>query len=700
MKIGTALEVREPLATLQPGAIYHLVWRDDVRALLVHLFERRQANTSRSKSKRPPTRPAAQLHFLEASAFESALRTQQLAPCAEQPTLPPWHQGIEGVDLLSLHLSRDSSSATPRLGGEPSATDRPKGRTLQDYINHREEVLADTWLHRREVFSMRDPDQEVKRRARTATPPQNEERFRVWFWVKCCFPATGLALLPTFHRVGSWSRGDQKYAQTKFGRKAADLGRHHTSPMNAPEDIQRILDAYRRHQALGKSLSRIYAHAMVASYGCVRQRDPKGRAIVVQPEGRPFPTYDQFRYRVYQALGKQRVAHDLLGAVRYRRSKAVSEGQYSQGCVYLSESVAYDAAFVEEIPCGLDRKTELQRLVVTEGVCKTSGMVVGIGFSLGSESQAGYQGARFCEAIGPRAYCRLFGIEVTEAEWPTVGLSAQPVTDRGPGSSLAARLGPTKTQPIRTMVPSYTPQSNGSVEAAHDRSVKIEGPPRRIVSRSTPYELIKHEILRVIERNQTGDMRNRLTPEMVHEGVLPNPLSIARFLLRRGRTLAQSIGFDDAVRQMLTPVQFNCSAGAAELYGHRFRSKALNAWLAEHQPRRLRGYVLELAVHYAWLDLDGRLVEVVNTPAIRTNRDLTYPSLLEMKEDVQLKRRLVTESRWEAHAHRVHSSWCALEETGSMIKDGRRLSGRAKPGCRSAVEGADEFRLIPRRGAR
>lgn len=561
--------------------------------------------------------------------------------------------------------------------------------------------MATAWECRKEIFAMADADAEVKRFARVANPQQNEARFRVWFWSKACFPGSCLALLPTYHRIGKWDRGDPKHANTKFGRAATGVGKHYVSSMNSAQEQQKILDAYERHKSLGRSLARVYDQAMVKAYGCIRQWDENHKAFLVQPEGERFPTYFQFRYRVYKALGKTRVQRDLLGDCGHRSRKAHSKGRYSAECAHLAEEVAFDAAQTKEMPVGLDPSIELPALWTAKGVCKASGLVICVGFGLSSERSGSYQAALFCAAIGGVAFCRLFGLPIEEEDWPRVGLPGRYWADRGPGSGAGHSAAVDGGTPIRSLVPSYSPQSNSTVEGVHPKSVKIQGTPSHVVSQATPYHLVKRALLRTIAYNTTADVSDRLTPEMQAEGVPGTPLGIHGFMARRGRTLGQTLEFAQAVRQFLTKVEFKFDDGAVLLHGRRFRSKALSDWLlANPDPYLIQGYVLDLAVRFAWIELGGRLVEVEVQMALRTNEDTWYLSLAELEQLATIVKRRATEKRWEDRAHRVHYERRSLEETGGFLDSGRRVQGHAKPRKAEAQQAATEWQTVPRRATR
>jgi hypothetical protein len=669
---GTQLTAPEGFGPLERGMIYCFLRSDPLRkrVALVHF------------STRP--KPHATLVVLPRHSFEQALLEAVIVPCEKQARLPPWLMAQEGLNFEVLDLSR------------PKAV-----KTYHARVHERLQAIWPLVERADQLLTAEDPALEISRYARQCQPPQHETRLRVWFLSYLCFGRNVWALLPTFHRIGQWDR-KQRTADQKLGRPSLARGRR--QGFNSADLADDICRSYLRYCQEGRYMTQIYVMAIRKAFGCdVKTCD--GRKIFVQPDGKPFPSYDQFRYRVIQRFGVRQVQQTLYGGARYRTRIAASLGSYTDSVSNLLEQVELDGYFVEEVPRGLLEGTHLPPLCVVRIRCVVSGMIVGIGFSFGSERRAAYRMALFSMVVPKVRYCSFLGITIRHDEWPSCGLSPACVTDRGPGAEAALLQRLAEAIPVREIVPSYSGQSKATIESSNPRTMRAEGRPSYQVSFLNPIEMVRREIFRVLKDNHSMDANNRLTPEMVQAGVTPYPLSIWQYLDARARTNAQPLDFGDAVREFLTPIRLSARDDGLWFHGQRYDSAALRetgilSKVAVSQTMQIHGYLLDLCVRQLWVEIEGRLIQVDAVLQIRDDDGQLYMSLPELEQIAEERRALQSELRLHRPAVAAEYAQRFEEETGCNWDSAQRRAGRPKRGTRAAVQEARDVAGMTEKGNR
>jgi hypothetical protein len=566
-----------------------------------------------SFSSRPPR---AHLTALSSAAYESGLAQRLITTPQSAGYMPPWLSSLEGLDLDLVNGERHKPV-----------------RGYRDMVEQRLAVLQPLMENIDGIFSSDDPTKEINRYARLAKPSQNETRVRTWFLTYLAFGQNIWVLMPP-HREnnGTWARLEKP--ETKFGRPPK-TGSHHGHPVN-DKMIEDIKVGYLTNVGEGVPLSKIYALSMTNVFNCRSEKREDGSTQYVHPEGKPFPSRHQFRYWCKKAFGIETIQRGIYGEQRFRNRLQASRGRYSQAVANVMEKVEADAYWVLERPRGFTAEHVMPGLCVVVLVCVATNMKVGIGFSLGSEEGAAYRAALFCAAIGKKKFGSLFGIVISDDEWPGEGLPANFIPDRGPGSSAAVVSSLAGKTPLFELPPSYTPQSHATVEASHPRDVKLSGPPSFVQSRLNAVELARREILNLIGHNRSASAVDRMTIEMVADKVLPTPLEMWKYLDARGRSDAQPISFDDAVRAFLTPVEFDVEDGRLSLKKLFYNSPALRDTGAMDKLKKvpackLKGYALEMCVRRAWVVINNRLVEVDAQLPLRDDGQQLHVSLTELE---------------------------------------------------------------------
>lgn len=653
MHIGTALQAPNGLGPLACDATYHLLGnRSDTDFTWLVWFCQE------------PNGWKAHFTQLTRTQFEDALCAGDLKPTLSQSTLPPWLSAYEGETLEGLEDGRNSNKKSYRARAE----DR--------YEQIAELVDPSSAIHRDE-----DPGAFITRYAKSSSPKRHPDRLKLWFSAYMCFGQGLMALIAPFRNAGRWERAAHPSASKKLGRPSKRKGKKHGhSAIPLANEIER---AYIRYAGLGVTMAAIHRKSLIHIFGCLTRRSDKGNEEYYHPTGKPFPTYQQFRYWVVQRQGLPAVQRSKLGDANYRSKIAASEGRFSQSVANLYEKTEMDCYQLKELPKKLLSDDAGPPLIVARMACVVSGHQLGIGFSYGSEKEEAYRSMHFCAAVPKPYFGRLFGLTITEDEWPSQGLPPSSTADRGPGASPRVFAHGNAAPPIRDIAPSYSGQSKATIESSHPRGVQLQGQPSHVLSKLNAFELAQREVRRVLIDNETKDASSRLTPEMIAAGVLPTPNAIFKYLDARGRTSAIPMAIETAVRTFLNPAVFKLNRDGLWLQDLRYDSPAvretgLHSKAAAGSTIELSGFVFPMAVRIAWIEINRKLYEVEAMLPIRDDDSQLYMSLTDLAASSAALRDLRTDRRDHASATRAKHEIAHLDETGSEWDASIRKAGHAR----------------------
>jgi hypothetical protein len=289
----------------------------------------------------------------------------------------------------------------------------------------------------------------------------------------------------------------------------------------------------------------------------------------------------------------------------------------------------------------------------------------------------------FSMAITKSRFGELFGIPISDNEWPCIGLPSKIIFDRGPGSSLNLVQSFQEHFPIRELTPSWSGQSKPNVESSHPGSTNIEGAPQYIQSDLNPVDMAREEIMRVIKDNHTSDAWARMTPAMIAAEIPPSPAGIWDYMDERARTDAHPMAFDDAVRNFLTPVKFTVRHDGVYLRDQRydsslFRKSGILERIAIDQRTEIDGYILDLCVRYIWIEIDQKIIELKAVLPHLEDEAQLFMSRDELEQIVEIGR--VTKSHYREHQFAASTSIMSryMEATGKRWGHGTRKIGRPK----------------------
>ena len=554
--------------------------------------------------------PRADFHRILRDDFESGLSLGLIRATDKQSTLPLWLEPLEGINLAGLELER----LRRKKSNIERATDRMC--SIQPLV-----------ARSKEIFESDDPAATIASLARKLKLKKNSTRLRLWFSCYIIFGGSLDALYPAFLKIGHWNR-KQKKTSNPLGRPPSGGSRTYCHVTG--EIKEKIEVGYHEEADIGRTRIAIYTAILQKKFNCKTVGSGAGKRIV-SSDGAPFPSINQFTYHVRKAFDPRLLEETTYGATRVRSKLQPDRGRYSEGVANILERVEGDGYYCPEKFRDFDGQTLEPSLCVVRLVDVASASTVGIGFALGAESSAAYRMALFCCSVKKSEFGRLLGMKIDDNEWPCIGLPGRLIVDRGPGAAEGIQ-GERALIPWRELTASYSPLDKATVESSHPRNTQTEGKPQTFHSAFTLIGAVKEIIRRAIKDNWQSDASNRMTPEMIRDGVMPNPMGVWEWLDRRARTSGERISFEEAVRTFLSPVEFTATRDFVKLQARRFGSDALEEigfrrTLPPGQTVRVTGYAMNFCVRHAWVDVAHRLVEVDALLPIRDNDKQLYVSI-------------------------------------------------------------------------
>lgn len=670
MKIGTQLIAPDGYRSLQSNNRYYLIANDRNRNLVNLAF---YSNKIGGYSTKTITVPAEE--------FEDGLAAGLIVKADNQLALPPWlYRQVDGEligceDWLAYGREKHRDLVQSRF------------RSIEPLIEIEREIRYAKCAERYFTKVIKESRYVLKR-----------TRIKNWFYAYLLHGKCMDALLPEFFANGLVSAEACQQRGIKTGRKSSRLGKK-AGFAASKEMADRIVEAFVKHSAIGRPMTRIYADALVHYFGCKAFCNPAtGFHEYYHPDGSPYPTFWQFKYRAIKEFGEESVAMRIYGPNRAKRRIKADIGPFTESVGNLMERVEFDGYYVKERPRSMLGDGYLTKLCVIRAVDVLSGMIVGIGFSLDSEVAAAYKMCLFSLAVEKVEFCKLFGLEIEEDSWPCQGMPAEQIFDRGPPVKLLEELVDDATS-IAELTPSYRGGSKAIVESSHPRDMSDQEAPAYVVSGLNFVNMVRREVLRVIEDNQKSDASSRMTPNMISDGVLNFPLGIWKYMEGRGRSDAVDMRLEEAIKRFLTKTEISIDRRGAFFNGIRYASQELTATgifdrAAKSQKFTVSAYVFTACVRHLWVEVKGRLIFTTAQLPINDDEEQLYLSLndLECLNERKKSMRASFKEHQLAVTSAVRSEF--ERQVGVAWEAGTRKKGRAKKTAEARQEVSDLKKVV------
>lgn len=665
---GAQLVAANGFRNLSKGTTYYFV-RSQVSGVTLLSFHEHVAKKKKASGKDGRYRAFARtyralLTRLPRDDFEDGLRGQ-ISMSESQSCLPPWLEDATLVTVPTL-----DKKGYERWERHKQLIDR-RIEAISGLLEQREKILV-------------DPHPEKIIRAYARKLGKNESRIALWFWTFFVF-GTRESLHYATKNLGKWDRD----------KPGAKRGRSSNEGYNVDSEMKEsMFSGYEHAMGEGRTLMEVYADVLRINFGCKKREEGKDRQVTYHPDGKPFPSYDQFVYHVKKHFGSREVAVDKHTEKVVSETWSYSQGPYTAGASNLFEQVQSDAYVCMDLPMSFISRNLLPALRVSTEIDVASGEILGVGFSLGSETGRIYRSAQFCSAISKSIFGKIIGMEISETDWPAVGVGPFRNLDRGPGTAKTAS--PAEyVWGIKSLMPSGRPKSKAAVEGSNPKSVDLGSQPTYRTSGKTVHELIKSEVARLIQRNKTADVFKHVPPEMLHELEVATPNSLYRALERRGRNQATRISFDQAVRTFLEPVEAQIRddglyVGVSRYSNPEFQAHVLSALRSDRRAVKTHVYMYECAIRYVWYDLNGTLLWLeMQVPLQAGDRQkyLTEAEAIELAATASKNRSSAKKSRTAA---RIGEGERQAAESGRPLNFPRVVHGRPKNKTKTAKQEATQ----------
>lgn len=624
---------------------------------------------------------STELISLPAKEFEEGIAAHSITIAEEQLALPPWLYRQVGDELISCK--------------DWLAYGRSKHKNI---VEGRFKSIDSLLRIEREIRYSKHPERYFSKVIKESRRSLRQSRVKNWFYAYLLHGRCKDALLPEFFANGITSADVCKENGIKTGRKSKRLGKK-AGFVSSKEMTEKIVEAFVKFSVIGRPMTIIYADSLVKYFGCKTFCNPAtGYYEYYHPQGAPYPTIWQFKYRVMKEFGEESVAARIYGPKRARARMKADIGPFTESVGNLMEKVEFDGYYVKERPKSMIGGGYLTRLCVIRAVDVSTGAVVGIGFAIDTEVAAAYKMCLFSMAMNKVEFCRLFGLEIDEDDWPCQGMPAEEVFDRGPAIKLIEKL-VDEYMSIVELTRSHDGGGKAVVESSHPRDMNDQEAPSHAVSKMDFISMIRAELFGVIEDNKASDASSRLTPAMIAEGVLMFPLAIWNYMEDRGRTDAVAKRLDEAIFEYLTKVEVSIDRRGAFLNGIRYTSQQLTETgafdkAAKAQKFTLSAYVLTACVRHIWIEYQGRLFFASAQLPINDNEEQLYLSLLDVE---YLNGRLKSmQSDFQEHRSAVASAVRSEFERQVGIEwgGGTRKNGRAKKTAEVKQEVSDLKKVV------
>jgi putative transposase len=251
------------------------------------------------------------------------------------------------------------------------------------------------------------------------------------FWQGGCVPN---ATLPNYFKCGQGT-GRQDHGN-KLGRPSNET--RHTGEVTGrnitKDDRERFRRGIRDYVKGGKVITLEGAWQQTLekyfNLGYLEQRD--GTKVPILPTEAQRPTFASFKAFYYRERDPKTEIIEISGEAEYESNVRPTLGDathkaFGPGSVYEIDATVGDIYLLSY----LDRKLIIGRPVIYIVVDVFSRLIVGFAVTLEGPSWAGAKLALENAFSDKASFCKQFGINITEAEWPACGLPEGIVGDNG-----------------------------------------------------------------------------------------------------------------------------------------------------------------------------------------------------------------------------------------------------------------------------
>lgn len=520
------------------------------------------------------------------------------------------------ADLPAIPLSKATSQKTDGDAIGRSGTKEPWSVQLRPMID----AAA-------EIFTAEDPVKAFNNWARACKLHQSRARER-FFWL-AAYGFDEECLIPAFWNSGTSTSSSEKKFQVKRGRKVKDPTITLVGWPYEPAWEKPMLKGWNTHSKPGETYMSVYVNTLHTEFGCLSDTTRRPAAYY-HPNGKTFPKRWQFQNFIQKTIGMDAWRAAKYGDQTIRNHAGNAIEKASQYLVNLLEEVQWDAQELNERPGDLlDPSQPGKPVVRVVAICCTCGGPVGIGYDYGAESKWAYLMALLSMAMKKSEFCALFGVEISDEDWPATGVMLSIRGDRGPAigqkvSDIVADV----LEVWQEWAASYDPVGKANAESGHYKTTKVEGAPRTPRTYRSPMEIIRDDLRKTVAKFRSADMSHRLDPDQARRLGAGTPLTIWNDLVDRRLYAGQHIPIHKLIRHTVPRHEVSIRHDGVYLGGVRYLSPELvnSGYLERARGDAISGYAyaLNMGVKCIWLDFNSELMPLIGVPVRFNAMDATH----------------------------------------------------------------------------
>lgn len=303
-----------------------------------------------------------------------------------------------------------------------------------EYRNRAWDIIEDLVQYEPEIYSSNGRGTLVHNAAEQHdVHPMTIYKYLRRYWIG---GKTKNALLPAYSQCGA--PGKKRIVDEHSGKRGRPSKLSHqkgeTIGVNVTEDIKQIFRvATRLYYDTNRKAPLKYAYdQMIRKYFNQGYRVKDGVSVPILPPISEMPTFGQYKYWYYQESDLKNSLMKREGERNYNLNHRPVLGNSSQMAVGPGSVFQFDATIADVyLVSSYDRTLIIGRPIVYIVIDAFSRMIVGIYVGLEGPSWLGAMMALANATIPKVDFCALYGITITQNEWPCSFLPDRILADRG-----------------------------------------------------------------------------------------------------------------------------------------------------------------------------------------------------------------------------------------------------------------------------
>ncbi|WP_116869854.1 Mu transposase C-terminal domain-containing protein [Vibrio splendidus] len=514
-----------------------------------------------------------------------------------------------------------------------------------------------------------------------------------------------------------WRNGQDKMALLPAFSKSGGSGRERaptTTPLGSPKqprtiaidradkfivsdsDKKKFKKALKKYylKELGLTLAKTYDNLLKDSYSKeIKLAETCGRPPLV-------PTKKQFSYWRTKLFSKEQTIKQRTSENDYLRNKraalgSITDRSYLPGAHFEIDATVADVHIVSE----LGSQYILGRPTIYIVVDRASRMIVGMHVSLYHASWRSARQALTNSFLPKSTYCKSFGVDIEDSEWPCAHIPNELVCDNGEMIGVQPNKALTPMTKL-SFTPPYRPDCKGVVEKRFDiinkevlhellgttrggQVVRGSRDPRKdaiYTLKEVTVEIIKA----VLEHNRSIlDGLAFSSPLLIENDLSPTPLNYWKIHLVKHRHELQSSNRDEVIARLLPSAEVSMTRSGIYFNGMYYSCSEVEelnlASVARSSGRwRLEARIDENTTNYIYVRLDKNR-EFIRCNLLPRSRMLGDKSMYEsnfIQDWLDTKKELtpISTTSIDDHKHRQEVTHQAKKRS----KDAEKVSFRDK----------------------